>query len=215
MALHHDPPVNDRLDQYDYDGDPGRLVPEPPCKFALEIDERSDLMRLSLHIGCASDGCDEMDCSTITENDYSDDGGCHIAPSWTSPVDSNMLPTLGSLPNMMQKSQLPTHAMTRRYRRMSCCNPDISVSYLSMFRRAEDAARCDVATSDIADMDPFRVAESFMIQDPIQREALQEPFGLGYDLPSAACAAIACQDFHTTPRRQEVIGIMKNLSVAV
>ncbi|KAF4422598.1 Zinc finger transcription factor ace1 [Colletotrichum fructicola] len=112
MALHHDPPVNDRLDQYDYDGDPGRLVPEPPCKFALEIDERSDLMRLSLHIGCASDGCDEMDCSTITENDYSDDGGCHIAPSWTSPVDSNMLPTLGSLPNMMQKSQLPTHAMT-------------------------------------------------------------------------------------------------------
>ncbi|KAF4479723.1 hypothetical protein CGGC5_v012691 [Colletotrichum fructicola Nara gc5] len=186
MALHHDPPVNDRLDQYDYDGDPGRLVPEPPCKFALEIDERSDLMRLSLHIGCASDGCDEMDCSTITENDYSDDGGCHIAPSWTSPVDSNMLPTLGSLPNMMQKSQLPTHAMTRRYRRMSCCNPDISVSYLSMFRRAEDAARCDVATSDIADMDPFRVAESFMIQDPIQREALQEPFGLGYDLPNDA-----------------------------
>ncbi|KAJ5010837.1 hypothetical protein K4K57_006562 [Colletotrichum sp. SAR 10_99] len=103
MALHHDPPVNDRLDQYDYDGDPGRLVPELPCPSALEIDERSDLMRLSLHIGCASDGCDEMDSSTITENDYSDDGGCHIAPSWTSPVDSNMLPILGSLPNMMQK----------------------------------------------------------------------------------------------------------------
>ncbi|KAJ0346543.1 hypothetical protein COL154_008035 [Colletotrichum chrysophilum] len=103
MALHHDPPVNDRLDQYDHDGDPGRLVPEPPWTCALEIDERSDLTRLSLHIGCASDGCDEMDCSTITENDYSDDGGCHTAPSWTSPVDSNMLPILGSLPNMMQK----------------------------------------------------------------------------------------------------------------
>ncbi|KAH9237650.1 hypothetical protein K456DRAFT_1721314 [Colletotrichum gloeosporioides 23] len=212
MALHHDPPVNDRLDQYDYDGDPGRLVPEPPCKFALEIDERSNLMRLSLHIGCASDGCDEMDCSTITENDYSDDGGCHIAPSWTSPVDSNMLPTLGSLPNMMQKSQLPTHAMTRRYRRMSCCNPDIGVSYLSMFRRAEDAARCDVATSDIANVDPFRAGgKGAMIQD--REDHKQETFGLGYDPPSAACAAIACQDFHITPRRQEVIGIMKNLSV--
>ncbi|KAI8214036.1 hypothetical protein K4K52_002758 [Colletotrichum sp. SAR 10_76] len=157
MALHHDPPVNDRLDQYDYDGDPGRLVPEPPCTCALEIDERSDLMRLSLHIGCASDGCDEMDCSTITENDYSDDGGCHIAPSWTSPVDSNMLPILGSLPNMMQKSQLRAHAMTRRYRRMSCCNPDISVSYLSSFRQEEDAAKCDVEESDIAIMDPFQV----------------------------------------------------------
>ncbi|KAI8312407.1 hypothetical protein K4K61_010320 [Colletotrichum sp. SAR11_59] len=152
MALHHDPPVNDRLDQYDYDGDPGRLVPEPPCTSALEIDERSDLMRLSLHIGCASDGCDQMDCSTITENDYSDDGGCHIAPSWTSPVDSTMLPILGSLPNMMQKSQLPAHAMTRRYRRMSCCNPDISVSHLS--RRAEDVARFD-----LADMNPFQVGQ--------------------------------------------------------
>ncbi|KAK2773032.1 hypothetical protein CKAH01_13696 [Colletotrichum kahawae] len=208
MALHHDPPVNDRLDQYDFDGDPGRLVPEPPCACALEIDGRSDLMRLSEHIGCASDGCDEMDCSPITENDCPDDGGCHIAPSWTLPVDSNMLPILGSLPIMMQKSQLPAHAMTRRYRRMSCCNPDINVSHL--FRRAEDVARFD-----LADMDPFQLGRvqsgnGSMLKDPISREPSQDAFGLGYDLPSAA---IACQDFQVTSRRQEVIGIMKNLSV--
>lgn len=95
---------------------------------------------------------------------------------------------------------------------MSCCNPDISVSYLSSFRQEEDAAKCDVEESDIAIMDPFQVGKGSMLQDSLKRDPLQEAFALGYDLPSAA---ISCQDFHTTPRRQEVIGIMKNLSVAV